>query len=56
MSFRPALGGLALVTFAVMLTFAQATEARAGEIARLQEETLDSWTKMHVYFRRSGAA
>ena len=56
MSFRAALGGLALVTFAAMLTFAQALEARAGEIARLQEETLDSWTTMHVSFRRSGAA
>jgi hypothetical protein len=56
MPFRAALAALALVTFAAMLTFARAPEARAGEIARLQEETLDSWTKMHVYFRRSGAA
>ena len=56
MPFRAALGALALVTFAAMLTFARAPEARAGEIARLQEETLDSWTTMHVSFRRSGAA
>ena len=45
--FRAALGGLALVTSAAMLTFAPAPEARAGEIARLQEERL---------LRRSGAA